>query len=46
MTDGRVGMRPGEGDAEVGEGMEGETAFLRTTGMVGSKLEGWRTRLS
>lgn len=39
-------MSPEEGEMEVGEGVEGDAAFLRTPGMAGSKLEGWRTRLS
>lgn len=46
MTEGRVGMSPGDGDVEVGEGTVGDSAFLRTLGTAGSKLDGWRMRLS
>lgn len=41
-----MGIRGGEGDMDVGEDAEGDTAFLSTLGMAGSKLEGWRMRLS
>lgn len=47
MTDGRAGAATGgDGEAEVGEEEDGEEVILRTLGTSGSKLEGWRPRLS